>query len=48
MVVMCFTISAARQIIVGPKFWLSDSQWERLQPLLPDKPRGVPRLTNAG
>lgn len=26
------------------EFWLSDRQWRRLQPLLPDKPRGVPRV----
>jgi transposase len=25
-------------------FWLSDSQFTRLQPLLPNKPRGVPRV----
>ncbi len=25
-------------------FWLSDAQWERLAPLLPNKPRGVPRV----
>jgi len=25
-------------------FWLSDEQWARLQPLLPNKPRGVPRV----
>jgi transposase len=25
-------------------FWLSDSQFARLQPLLPNKPRGVPRV----
>jgi transposase len=25
-------------------FWLSDAQWERLSPLLPNKPRGVPRV----
>ena len=26
------------------EFWLSDAQWSRLQPLLPNKPRGVPRV----
>ena len=26
------------------EFWLSDDQWARLQPLLPNKPRGVPRV----
>ena len=26
------------------EFWLSDGQWSRLQPLLPNKPRGVPRV----
>jgi transposase len=26
------------------EFWLSDGQWERLRPLLPNKPRGVPRV----
>lgn len=25
-------------------FWLSDAQFTRLQPLLPNKPRGVPRV----
>ncbi len=25
-------------------FWLSDAQWDRLRPLLPNKPRGVPRV----
>jgi len=25
-------------------FWLSDAQWMRLKPLLPNKPRGVPRV----
>ena len=25
-------------------FWLSDEQWLRLKPLLPNKPRGVPRV----
>ena len=25
-------------------FWLSDAQFGRLQPLLPNKPRGVPRV----
>ena len=26
------------------EFWLSDRQWRRLRPLLPNKPRGVPRV----
>ena len=26
------------------EFWLSDEQWARLRPLLPNKPRGVPRV----
>lgn len=26
------------------EFWLSDEQWEWLRPLLPNKPRGVPRV----
>ena len=26
------------------EFWLSDEQFERLRPLLPDKVRGVPRV----
>jgi transposase len=26
------------------EFWLSDGQWARLRPLLPNKPRGVPRV----
>ena len=25
-------------------FWLSEEQFERLRPLLPNKPRGVPRV----
>ncbi len=25
-------------------FWLSERQWRRLEPLLPNKPRGVPRV----
>ncbi len=25
-------------------FWLNDAQWARLAPLLPNKPRGVPRV----
>jgi putative transposase len=27
-------------------FWLSEAQFARLQPLLPNKPRGVPRVTD--
>ena len=26
------------------EFWLSEEQFERLRPLLPDKVRGVPRV----
>jgi transposase len=26
------------------EFWLSETQFTRLRPLLPDKPRGVPRV----
>ena len=26
------------------EFWLDDRQWARLQPMLPNKPRGVPRV----
>jgi len=26
------------------EFWLSEAQFSRLQPLLPNKPRGVPRV----
>ncbi|WP_202798689.1 IS5 family transposase [Sphingomonas elodea] len=26
------------------EFWLNDEQWDRLRPLLPNKPRGVPRV----
>ena len=26
------------------EFWLSDEHWAQLQPLLPNKPRGVPRV----
>jgi transposase len=29
---------------MAEEFWLSDGQWARLAPLLPDKPRGVPRV----
>jgi len=29
---------------LSSEFWLSDKQWERLRPLLPNKPRGVPRV----
>lgn len=29
---------------MASEFWLSDAQFERLRPLLPDKPRGVPRV----
>jgi transposase len=29
---------------VSGEFWLSDEQWARLRPLLPNKPRGVPRV----
>ena len=29
---------------MASEFWLSDGQWERLRPLLPNKPRGVPRV----
>jgi len=25
-------------------FWLSEAQFARLEPLLPNKPRGVPRV----
>lgn len=25
-------------------FWFSDEQWSRIEPLLPNKPRGVPRV----
>lgn len=28
---------------MSEEFWLSDRQWRRLEPLLPNKPRGVPR-----
>jgi transposase len=33
------------------EFWLSDTQWARLAPLLPNKPRGIataPRSTSGG
>lgn len=26
------------------EFWLNNRQWRRLEPLLPNKPRGVPRV----
>ena len=29
-------------------FWLSAGQYERLQPFLPNKPRGLPRVVVAG
>jgi transposase len=29
---------------MADEFWLSDGQWARLAPLLPNKPRGVPRV----
>ncbi len=29
---------------MASEFWLSDEQWGRLAPLLPNKPRGVPRV----
>ena len=29
---------------MASEFWLSDEQWSRLKPLLPNKPRGVPRV----
>jgi transposase len=28
---------------VSGEFWLNNQQWQRLAPLLPNKPRGVPR-----
>ena len=30
------------------EFWLSDAQFSRLKPLLPNKPRGVPRVDDRG
>ena len=30
------------------EFWLSDVQWSRLQPLLPNKPRGVRLVSSSG
>ena len=29
---------------MAEEFWLSGGQWARLAPLLPNKPRGVPRV----
>lgn len=29
---------------MASEFWLTDAQFERLRPLLPNKPRGVPRV----
>ncbi len=29
---------------MAESFWLSDTQWKRLAPLLPNKPRGVARV----
>ena len=31
-------------MVMARGFWLNDAQWERLSPLLPNKPRGVPRV----
>ena len=28
----------------GGRVWLSDEQWARLEPLLPNKPHGIPRV----
>ena len=30
--------------MVSGEFWLTEGQWGRLAPLLPNKPRGVPRV----
>jgi transposase len=30
--------------VVSGEFWLSEEQWARLKPLLPNKSRGVPRV----
>jgi transposase len=32
------------EVRMAGEFWLSDDQWFRLQPMLPNKPRGVPRV----
>lgn len=29
---------------MADEFWLGNGQWERLRRLLPNKPRGVPRV----
>lgn len=29
---------------MADEFWLNDGQWAQLAPLLPNKPRGVPRV----
>lgn len=39
-----FKLSIDREVVVAGEFWLSDGQWERLRPLLPNKPREVPRV----
>ena len=36
-------VSIWREAAMVPSFWLSDEQCGRLQPLLPNKVRGVPR-----
>ena len=33
-----------REAVDVQGFWLGDRQWRRLEPLLPNKPRGVPRV----
>jgi transposase len=32
------------EVKMSGEFWQSDDQWSRLQPMLPNKPRGVPRV----
>lgn len=39
-----FTRLSNRRRRVSGEFWLSDRQWRRLEPLLPNKPRGVLRV----
>lgn len=41
---MWFTLRMYGEGDLPREFWLSDEQWERLQPLLPNKPRGLPRV----
>ncbi|WP_443019219.1 transposase [Sphingomonas sp.] len=45
---MCFTLHIGVEGELPGEFWLNDEQWDRLRPLLPNKPRGVPRSDDRG